>query len=303
MDIRQSGKTYFWSCNAFPICRNIEIIPEHEKANIESYRRNSANASQNNNSYEYEDTLQLGDDQRSAFNLLENTSRNLFITGKAGTGKSVLLRYFVRHTTKRVIVLAPTGVAAINVHGQTLHSFFAFEHNVLDPEKVWINDETAAILKNTDAFIIDEISMVRSDVMECVNRKFQKALENDLPFGGVQFIAFGDLFQLEPIVVDSEVHKYLNHNFGGSHFFYAPVVRLCNLSIYELKHIFRQKDEYFQELLNDIRNGSYTSLTIDRINTRSGITPTDSNILTIASTNQIVTAINNKRLIVSCQVV
>lgn len=296
MEIRQSGNTFFWRCRAFPSCAYMEIIPENEKLEIIANKKKSTNAAQDNHSQDYEDSFQLGDEQRFAYNLLEDTKRNLFITGKAGTGKSVLLRYFVRHTTKRVIVLAPTGVAAINVHGQTLHSFFAFDHSVLDPKNVWINVETAQILRNIDAFVIDEISMVRSDVMECVNRKFQLALKNDLPFGGVQMIAFGDLFQLEPIVTDAEVRKFLDQNFGGAHFFFAPAIQLCNLSTYELKHIFRQKDQQFQELLNVIRYGSPEKSKIDEINTRTSEIPTDSNILTIASTNRIVDKINNERL-------
>ena len=296
MEVRQSGETYFWICGDFPACRHMEIIPEREKATIDLFKKSLVNKTKNGRSQEYEETLQLGEEQRYVYDLLENTNDNLFITGRAGTGKSVLLRHFVSNTTKRVIVLAPTGVAAINVGGQTLHSFFAFDHNVLDPKDVWINAETAQILRNTDAFIIDEISMVRSDVMECVSRKFQLALKNDLPFGGVQLIAFGDLFQLEPVVVDANVHEYLDQNFGGAHFFFAPAIQLCNLSIYELKHIYRQKEEHFQELLSDVRNGSPSRSTIDEINTRIGEYPTDGNVLTIASTNRIVNTINSEHL-------
>jgi len=296
MEIQQSGNTYFWRCGAFPSCSYMEIIPNHEKLDMIALKRKLTGTALNSHSQDYEEPLQLGDEQLSAFNLLENTKRNFFITGRAGTGKSVLLRHFVRHTSKKVIVLAPTGVAAINVHGQTLHSFFAFDHSVLDPNNVWINVETAQILRNIDAFVIDEVSMVRSDLMECVNRKFQLALKNDLPFGGVQMIVFGDLFQLEPIVADAEVRKYLEQNFGGAQFFFAPAIQLCNLTTFELKHIFRQKDQQFQELLNDIRYGSTEKYTIDVINTRTIQVPPDLNVLTIASTNRIVDKINNERL-------
>ncbi len=89
--------------------------------------------------------------------------------------------------------------------------------------------------------------MVRSDFMECINRKFQLARKNELPFGGLQLIAFGDPFQLEPVVPDNEVRRYLEQTFGGSHFFFAPAIQLCNLATCELKHIFRQKDRFFQE--------------------------------------------------------
>ncbi len=295
MEIRQSGKTYFWRCKAYPSCRHIEIAPDHKKADVET-QGSPINTAVNSNSPEFEEKLQLGEEQHRFYNLIENTNKNIFITGRAGTGKSVLLRHFVRHTSKQVIVLAPTGVAAINVHGQTIHSFFAFDHAALDPNDVWINIETAEILRNIDAFIIDEISMVRSDVMECINRKFQLACKNDLPFGGVQLIAFGDPFQLDPVVPDNEVRKYLEQTFGGTHFFFAPAIQLCNPTTYELKHIFRQKDRHFQELLNDIRYGSPPRSTIDEFNTRAGATPPSKDILTIASTNRIVDAINNQRL-------
>lgn len=296
MIIRQSGSTYFWRCKAFPSCSFMEVIPNHEKLDIIALRKKLANTVQDSVPQEYEETFQLGDEQQYIFDLIENSKRNFFITGRAGTGKSVLLRHFVRNTSKRVIVLAPTGVAAINIHGQTLHSFFAFDHSALDPSSVWINVETAQILRNIDAFIIDEISMVRSDVMECVNRKFQLALKNDLPFGGIQMIAFGDLFQLEPVVADAEVRRYLTQNFGGAHFFFAPAIQLSNLSIHELKHIYRQKDLKFQELLNNIRYGATDESTIDEINKRRFTISTRKNILTIASTNQIVNRINNNRL-------
>lgn len=275
---------------------SVENKLAQEKANKSDFNKGSAYKTKSSSSQEYEVTLQLGEEQYNVYNLLEKTNDNLFITGRAGTGKSVLLRHFVNNTSKRVIVLAPTGIASINVGGQTLHSFFAFDHNVLDPKDVWINAETAQILKNTDAFIIDEISMVRSDVMECVSRKFQLALKNDLPFGGVQLIAFGDLFQLEPVIADENVHEYLEHNFGGAHFFFAPAIQQCNLSTYELKHIYRQKEGHFQELLSDIRHGFPSNAAIYEINTRTGKSPTDGNVLTIATTNQIVNKINSERL-------
>lgn len=296
MEIRQSSETYFWRCMSFPACRKMEIIPDLAKVDIEAIKGNTAKSTSDSDAQEYEEMLQLGEEQQIAYNLLENTNTNLFITGRAGTGKSVLLKHFVRHTAKRVIVMAPTGVAAMNVFGQTLHSFFAFDHSALEPKDVVINKETAQILKHTDAIIIDEISMVRSDVMECVNRKFQLALDNNLPFGGVQLIAFGDLFQLEPIVSDLEVGKFLERNFGGHHFFFAPSVQLCDLSTFELKHIFRQKDVHFREMLNDIRYGTPSSSTIDEINNQTKDLPSDDNILTIASTNRIVNKINENRL-------
>lgn len=239
---------------------------------------------------------ELGEEQQLACNILEYTRNNVFVTGKAGTGKSYLLKYFVRNTAKKVVVLAPTGVAAINAGGQTIHSFFAFDHTILDPAEVRINRKTAEILQEIDAFIIDEVSMVRSDLMECVNRKFQIALNNDLPFGGKQMIAFGDLYQLDPIVGDRQAETYLNEVYGGKHFFNAPVIRECNLTSFELSHIYRQKDIHFQELLNEIRDGTAGRGTIREFNHRYDRFPETDEILTIATTNHTVNAINSERL-------
>lgn len=163
MEIRQSSDTYFWRCMAFPACRKMEIIPDLAKLDLEAIQGNDGKGAISD-VQDFEDMLELGEEQQTAYDLLENTDTNLFITGRAGTGKSVLLKYFVRHTAKRVVVLAPTGVAAMNVFGQTLHSFFAFDHSALEPKDVVINKETAQILKHTDAIIIDETSIDNWDL-------------------------------------------------------------------------------------------------------------------------------------------
>ncbi|MBL8675819.1 MAG: AAA family ATPase, partial [Alphaproteobacteria bacterium] len=128
-----------------------------------------------------------------ALGLMENTSKNLFITGKAGTGKSTLLTYFRRHTKKKVVVLAPTGVAALNVSGQTIHSFFKFKHGITlnSVQKLKIKDKKN-IYKKLETIVIDEISMVRADLLDCVDRFLRlNGRKPALPFGGVQMIFIG----------------------------------------------------------------------------------------------------------------
>lgn len=138
---------------------------------------------------------------------MEHTSKNVFITGRAGTGKSTLLNYFRHITKKKVAVLAPTGVAALNVKGQTIHSFFRFKPNVT-PEsvkRVRFSDDSKNIYKKLDAIVIDEISMVRADLLDCVDKFLRlNGLRRNKPFGGIQMIFFGDLYQLSPVVTGTE---------------------------------------------------------------------------------------------------
>ena len=151
---------------------------------------------------------------KQALEIMENSGKSVFITGRAGTGKSTLLTYFSKTTAKKAVVLAPTGVAALNVKGQTIHSFFKFRPN-MTPERVRKlrhGDEGKKIYKELDAIIIDEISMVRADLLDCVDKflRLNGPLENK-PFGGIQMIFIGDLFQLSPVVTgaDKEIFKSL----------------------------------------------------------------------------------------------
>jgi ATP-dependent exoDNAse (exonuclease V) alpha subunit len=147
--------------------------------------------------------IEINSDFVRAINTVENTDNNIFITGKAGTGKSTLLQYFRWKTKKRVVVLAPTGVAALNVKGQTIHSFFRFSTTVT-PETVTKKKPTkklVALLKGIDSIVIDEVSMVRADLMDCIDAALRFILNNKKPFGGIQMIFIGDLYQLPPVVV------------------------------------------------------------------------------------------------------
>jgi hypothetical protein len=152
---------------------------------------------------------------KRAFEALEETSESIFITGKAGTGKSTLLRYFVEHTKKSCIVLAPTGIAAINAGGSTIHSFFLLPFRPILPDDDEIqrfpkSSPKAKIIQRADTIIIDEVSMLRADIIDAIDQSLRlNGSRPDLPFGGKQIVFFGDLFQLEPVVQQNEVEQYL----------------------------------------------------------------------------------------------
>jgi len=242
------------------------------------------------------ETTRLSMEQRVLFDLIETTGDDIYVTGKAGTGKSLLLEYFVGHTHKTIVVVAPTGIAALNVGGMTIHSFFKFPPDVIDPKNLTVDYKTREILRNIDAVIIDEVSMVRVDLMEGISSKLQIARRNDSPFGGAQMIMFGDLYQLPPVVSDGEVHRYLNHTYGGVYFFNAPAFEKSELKMYELNTIFRQKDPEFRAVLNSIRNGENSPEVLANINARTGVSIPETGFVTLAGTNGTVSRINHRRL-------
>ena len=228
-------------------------------------------------------------EQQAVFEMMESSQDNIFVTGKAGTGKSVLLKYFVKNTSKKnVIVLAPTGVAAIQAQGQTIHSFFHFKTHLLDPQEVKVSHQVATIIRKASAFIIDEVSMVRADLMEAINRCCQQAKNNIRPFGGIQIIVFGDMHQLPPVVRTEEEKQFLDYRFGGHFFFDVPAFKDGNLKVFELVNIQRQKDDLFKDVLNAVRTGFVTRATLDIFNSRYGIPIPQDNVLMLATTNRIV---------------
>ena len=204
--------------------------------------------------------IEINEEFKQALELMENSDKSAFITGRAGTGKSTLLTHFCKTTKKKVVVLAPTGVAALNVKGQTIHSFFKFRPNIT-PERVRklrSKDEDKNIYKQLDALIIDEISMVRADLLDCVDKflRLNGPLENK-PFGGIQMIFIGDLYQLSPVVTgsDKEIFKTL---YKTPYFYGAHVFEYFEMEFVELQKVYRQQDAKFIELLNSVRNNSIT---------------------------------------------
>ena len=164
-------------------------------------------------------SLDLNSEFKKAFDLLEHQHKNLFLTGKAGTGKSTFLKYFVENTKKRCVVLAPTGVAALNVDGVTIHSFFKFtphvtEEDVIKKAKVVNKD---AVYHHIDIIIIDEISMVRADLLDYMDLFLQTALKKKIPFGGIQMLFIGDLYQLPPVVTGAE-REYFTETYDSPFF-------------------------------------------------------------------------------------
>ena len=151
--------------------------------------------------------IDLNKNFQKALDLMENTDSNIFVTGRAGTGKSTLLDYFRGITKKNIAVLAPTGVAAVNIKGQTIHSFFGFKPDIT-VEKVkrrYRNRKKRGLYKKLNAIIIDEISMVRADLLDCVDEFLrQNGKDQKLPFGGTQMVFIGDLYQLPPVVIGKE---------------------------------------------------------------------------------------------------
>lgn len=248
-----------------------------------------------------QDQLELTPQFKKTLKLLGETDQSLFITGRAGTGKSTLLDYFRQTTPKKVVVLAPTGVAALNVKGQTIHSFFSFRPDIT-PEKVKrLPALKQKLIKSLDALIIDEISMVRADLLDCVdlalrlNRGFE-----DLPFGGLQMILIGDLYQLPPVVTRREQAVFSGH-YESPYFFSASVFQDKNfrLEYIELDKVFRQKDQIFLELLNAIRNRSINEEQLARLNSRClpDFKPDEAEFyITLTSTNEAADAINQEKL-------
>src|SRR4030066_236690 len=154
-------------------------------------------------------SIDLNEQFQKALDRMENTSRHVFITGKAGTGKSPLLDYFRNHTSKKLIVLAPTGVSALNVRGKTIHSFFGFKPNVTLKSIKKMRGNKQNIYKERDAIVIDEASMVRADLLDCIDKFLRLNTGKKKPFGGVQMIFIGDLYQLPPVVTGNEKEFYI----------------------------------------------------------------------------------------------
>lgn len=237
-----------------------------------------------------------------AMALMEETQRNILITGRAGTGKSTLLTYFRNSTKKKVVILAPTGVAAVNVEGQTIHSFFHFKPNVTPASikrKKKSEKDKPTIYKKLTTIVIDEVSMVRADLLDCIDKFLHLNGPNEKqPFGGIQMIFIGDLYQLPPVVTSAERDIFKSH-YPTPYFFSAKCFDQINIEYVELEKVYRQKDDEFVRLLNTIRNRSVTDDDLVQFNKRCDPqfeAPPGSFYLSLTSTNALADAINEKRL-------
>lgn len=211
-------------------------------------------------------------EQQQAFDLVANTNNCLFITGEAGTGKTTFIKMIQERINKQFLVLAPTGIAAIAVGGQTIHSFFGFPLEVIGPHtKLEISYNNQMVLEKTDTIIIDEVSMVRSDMIDGMDRCLRLAFHTNMPFGGKQIIFVGDLFQLPPVVKRASVDEEMLHDLYGSGtpFFYkARVLKRMNLPKIEFKKVYRQNDEDFVHILNNMRRGRTNAKDLELLNSR-----------------------------------
>jgi ATP-dependent exoDNAse (exonuclease V) alpha subunit len=241
----------------------------------------------------------LSNEQQALFDYIEGSENNIFVTGRAGTGKSTLLSYLIENTKKKVAVCAPTGVAALNVGGVTIHSLFGFPFGILGTEDIGrhLNRRTREVLAAIDMLVIDEVSMVNADLMDTMSRAMGIARgRRKLPFGGAQVVMFGDPYQLAPVPGNNEERAYMAENYQSNWFFDAHVWREDSLERYELSEIFRQHDEHFKEILNAIRDGSCTQEMLDYINKCGNRFPPHDDVIRLATINESVNSVNRHRM-------
>ncbi|MCC8112778.1 MAG: helix-turn-helix domain-containing protein [Bacteroidales bacterium] len=214
-------------------------------------------------------------EMRMAWQFVAETGISVFLTGKAGTGKTTFLRHLRELMPKRMVVLAPTGVAAINAGGQTIHSFFQIPFgpfvpggHVADSKRMFqMSDKKKALIRSVDLVVIDEVSMVRADLLDAVDDVLRKYRDSTRPFGGVQMLLIGDLMQLSPVTKDQE-WSMLSQYYSSPYFFASRALQQLKYVTIELRHIYRQQDEDFISLLAKVRTGDITPEVIETLNSR-----------------------------------
>lgn len=241
--------------------------------------------------------IKLNDDYASSLQQLEYSNEHYLVTGKAGTGKSTLLQLFKKTTKKRVVVLAPTGIAALNVKGQTIHSFFKFAPRLLTTSDI-TKSKNAGLYKKIDTIVIDEISMVRADVLDNIDYFLRINRNYNAPFGGVQMIFFGDIFQLPPVVSTPFEKQYFREQYESQYFFSAKVFgQGFELKLLELTTIYRQDEKRFIRLLDSIRHGEIGEDELEELNERKLVVPEDEKfIIQLCARNATADAINYHEL-------
>jgi ATP-dependent DNA helicase PIF1 len=245
---------------------------------------------------------------KKAVNLILNTNQHVFVTGKAGTGKSTLLEHIRRVAERRIIILAPTGISAVNVSGETIHSFFTLKPGFEKDEAkhMSLNKKKQDKFKSIKTIAIDEISMVRADLLDAVDIVLRRSRKSDKPFGGVQMVFFGDLYQLPPVITLNDKDKFFSE-YSSPYFFDAEVfhgqsnmfVNDFRVMKVELDQIYRQSDRKFIDLLNAIRDNSIDSLQIQELNKQCNpdfIPPESEKYIYLMTTNNSANKINEKKL-------
>jgi len=237
--------------------------------------------------------ISLSREQAEIFAAIEGTKQNVFVTGRAGTGKSTLLNHLSWNTEKQIVIAAPTGVAALNVGGQTIHSLFRLPIGVIADNPIDQNDQVRKLLNTIDTLVIDEVSMVNADLMDAIDRSLRQARQrkND-PFGGVQIVLFGDPYQLAPVPGGPEERAYFADHYRSMWFFDAKVWSQSELRIFELTEIHRQRDNDFKIMLNAVRHGQVTPEIGGALNGAGARTPPSEGVITLATRNDSVNRIN-----------
>ncbi len=245
----QRTKPFHRYCFTFSIIVNPKTVLLKPKTKPQSSPKNVKSS--------YETLYRLSAEQKSVYSFLKNETANIYIQGQAGTGKSTFLKYLRKHFKKNVCYLAPTGIAAINIEGETLHKFFALPVSDYISEEIantLVHHQKRQLLECIDLFVIDEISMVRPDILDAIDIILRKTLDTNLSFGGKRFIFIGDVFQLPPII-KQDIHdvfkKRYNHEIP--YFFDSKAYRTANFKTYEFTKTYRQSDKILLKNLSDLR--------------------------------------------------
>lgn len=249
-------------------------------------------------------TPQQLDPLELAYKLAEDTGVNIFLTGKAGTGKTTFLRRLRDKTSKRMVVLAPTGVAAINAGGATIHSFFQLPFTPYIPGttqhreglKFSFARNKRRLIRTLDLLVVDEISMVRPDVLDAADAVLRRYRDKDKPFGGIQLLLIGDLRQLAPVITAQE-WSLLSPHYNSPYFFESRALKQTGFITVELEKVFRQQDNQFIEILNQIRDNRLEPATLAKLNQRATIKPDDSTgIIRLTTHNAVADRVNEANL-------
>ena len=243
-----------------------------------------------------------------AWRIVENTGMHMFLTGKAGTGKTTFLKELKRRSPKRMVVTAPTGIAAINAEGMTLHSFFQLPFAPYIPDTVFnagkdayryrFSKEKIRIIRSIDLLVIDEISMVRADLLDAVDSVLRRYRSSHLPFGGVQLLMIGDLQQLAP-VVKAEEWELLSKHYDTPYFFSSRALAETQYATIELKQTYRQTDAHFLNLLNRVRTNTADRRVLEELNRRykpQFVPPTEERYIRLTTHNILAQNINEREL-------
>lgn len=252
--------------------------------------------------------MQENKELKLANEFVQFTNRNIFLTGKAGTGKTTFLHNLRKNCPKRIVVVAPTGVAAINAGGVTIHSFFQLPFGPYlpqnesekrkNPHQYRIGKEKINLIKSIDLLVIDEISMVRADTLDHIDEVLKRYRDKTKPFGGVQLLMIGDLHQLSPVVKEDE-WRLLKDHYSNPYFFNSKSLQESYPLCIELKHIYRQSDDVFISLLNSVRENKIDNIILEKLNTRyipAFNPPEEEGYITLTSHNYSAKQINDEKL-------